>query len=669
MCKFKNNNLDTTKMKKIILLFIWILVCVIPTSAQPNTLIQSKEQEAYWRSQAFRSLLRPSVHGVFSRLHTRPIDVLKYDLDLNLPMSPSFTGKNRITFRVQRDSIQQIALNANQMTIQAVVWERGTQVVPLTFSRTDSLYISFPQWLRQEDTVTISIQYQVNSPSYGYYYYTPAQTGFGALAYTMSEPFDARYWMPCFDEPYDKAVMEMKLTVPQGFVAASNGLLINLTNNSNNTRTYHWKTDYPITTYLICFAVSNYQKFNTYYVRPTSDTLVTENYVWPSDVPIAQQAFSVLPQMLAMCENKFQILYPFEKYGQAAVRPFAYGGMEHQTLSILHRNSLTSQNLIVHELAHHWWGNMVTCETFTDLWLNEGFATYTEALWREHLQGFTGLYNYMQSRLRPNQWSNAVYNPPPPYFIDEVYGKGAWVLHQLRFICGDSLFFQILKTYGEQFKYSTANTAQFKAVAESLYGESLQDFFDQWVYGTGAPKFNVTWSRTSSGNQTQVNVRILQTQAGRTFKTPLELFFQFQNANTVIHRVNVQSRDTVFTFTFNQQPTALEVDKNGWVLRLPVTLEHDARLVPRRYQYRLAQNYPNPFNPSTTIEYELEKPVKVELSIYDVLGRKVATLVNQVQSEGIHQVQFSAERLSSGVYFYRLNAGEFSASRRFILLK
>ncbi len=655
-------------MKRLTLSFL-LFASLFSIKAQQSESIQLEEREAYLRRQSLTNLLRPTVHSVFSRLHTRPIDILKYDLDINLPMSSSFTAKNRITFRVQHDSINRIALNANQMTIQSVVWERNAQTEPLTFSRTDSLYITFPQWLRQEDTVTIAIQYQVNSPSYGYYYYTPSQTGFGALAYTMSEPFDARYWMPCFDEPYDKATMEMKLTVPQGFVAASNGLLINLTTNPNNTRTYHWKTDYPITTYLMCFAVSNYQKFDIYYVRSSGDTLVTENYVWASDVPSAQQWFSVLPAMLAMCENRFQILYPFEKYGQAAVRPFAYGGMEHQTLSILHRNSLSSQNLIVHELAHHWWGNMVTCETFADLWLNEGFATYTEALWREQLQGFTGLYNYMQSRLRPNQWTNAVYNPPPPYFIDEVYGKGAWVLHQLRFWCGDSLFFQILKVYGEQFKYSTANTAQFKAVAESLYGESLEDFFQQWVYGTGAPRFNVTWSRTSVGNQWRATVRVQQTQAGQTFKTPLELFFQFQNSATAIERVWVRSRDTVFTFTFNERPTSLEVDKNGWVLRFPITLSYNEKLQHQRYQYRLLQNYPNPFNPSTTIEYELAKPSSVELSVYDALGRKVATLVNEPQSAGMHRVQFSAENLSSGVYFYKLKAGEFSETRKLMLVK
>lgn len=617
--------------------------------------------------------LYPTVQTFSSMLRARPIDVLKYDLDILLPMNVGFTGENRITFRVQRDSINRIALNANQMTVQSVAWLRDTLEVPLVHSRADSLYIDFPQWLYLEDTVTIAVRYQVSSPSYGYYFYTSSQTGggAGALAYTMSEPFDARYWMPCFDEPYDKATMEMKITVPQDVVVASNGLLVNLTTNPNQTRTFHWKTDYPITTYLMCFAASNYQKFETYYVRPNGDTLVTENYVWASDIPTAQQWNSLLPSMLAMCENRFQILYPFEKYGQAAVRPFAYGGMEHQTMSILHRNSLSSQNLIVHELAHHWWGNMVTCETFADLWLNEGFATYTEALWREQQQGFTGLYNYMQSRLRPSQWTNPVYNPPPPYFIDEVYGKGAWVLHQLRFLCGDSLFFQILKVYGERYKYGVANTAQFKAVAESLYAAPLDDFFQQWVYGTGAPRFNVVWSRLQEGAQWRVSVRVQQTQAGQTFKTPLELFFNFPNGSTRVERVNVQNRDSVYVFLFNERPASLEVDRNGWVLRFAVTLAYNPRLSFERYEFRLSQNYPNPFNPTTTIDYEIGRTAPVELAIYDVLGRKVATLVNQVQPPGAYSARFDAGRygLSSGTYFYRLKAGEFSETKKLILAK
>ncbi|MFN3561155.1 MAG: M1 family aminopeptidase [Chloroherpetonaceae bacterium] len=658
-------------MKTLTLFFSAILYATLLNAQTPTEIdeVRTKEMNAFNRRAKIPSLY-PTAQS-FSRLYTRPIDILKYDLDINLPMSNSFTGRNRITFRVQRDSINRIALNANQMTIQSVLWE--PQNTPLTFSRTDSLYITFPQWLYAEDTVTIAIAYQVSSPSYGYYFYTSAQTGggAGALAYTMSEPYDARYWMPCFDEPYDKATMEMKITVPQGIVAPSNGLLVSLTTNANNTRTYHWKTDYPITTYLMCFAASNYQQFNTYYVRPNGDTVVTENYVWASDLPTAQNSFSLVAPMIGMCENRFQILYPFEKYGQAAVRPFAYGGMEHQTMSILHRNSLSSQNLIVHELAHHWWGNMVTCETFADLWLNEGFATYTEALWREHQQGFTGLYNYMQSRLRPNQWTYAVYNPPPPYFIDEVYGKGAWVLHQLRYLCGDSLFFQIVKTYGEQYKYSVANTAQFKAVAESVYGASLSDFFQQWVYGTGAPRFNVTWSRAQEGAQWRVSVRVQQTQAGQTFKVPLELFFQLPSAGTQIERVNIQSRDTLVVFYFNERPNTLEVDKNGWVLRFPVTLSDNPRLSTGRYEFRLLQNYPNPFNPTTTINYEIGRTAPVELSLYDALGRKVATLVNQVKSPGVYSVQVNAAQygLASGVYFYRLKAGEFSETKKLVLTK
>jgi hypothetical protein len=131
----------------------------------------------------------------------------------------------------------------------------------------------------------------------------------------------------------------------------------------------------------------------------------------------------------------------------------------------------------------------------------------------------------------------------------------------------------------------------------------------------------------------------------------------------------VLSRDTVFTFTFNERPTSLEVDKNGWILRFPITLDYNEKLQHQRYQYRLLQNYPNPFNPSTTIEYELAKPSSIELSVYDALGRKVATLVNEPQSAGMHRVQFSAENLSSGVYFYKLTAGEFSETRKLMLIK
>lgn len=606
----------------------------------------------------------------------RSIDVLHYALSLRLSMQDgNLRGVARIRSRVNALSLHRLSLSAAALIIDSVC---NLQGLPLSFQHQgDSLHITLPLSALHSDTLTLTIFYRANAGRRGYYFYTAQESGSEPIGYTMSQPYDARYWFPCLDEPDDKATAEISITVPKGFTAASVGRLMRVEELGSEV-TYHWATEFPIATYLMCITVSRYTILRDTLVRtvrpptvpslpPALDRLPIEYYVWREDSLSAVGFFRNVTRMIQMCDSIFGISYPFEKYGQAAVRPFAFGGMEHQTLSTLHRNLLWNENLLVHELAHQWWGDMVTCESWRDLWLNEGFATYAEALWQEYLHGKEGLRRYMRSRIRPHLWHTPIYNASP-LFSDVVYGKAAWVLHMLRGLMGDLRFKNLLRQYGEQYKFAHANTADFQHLAEALWGSSLEWFFQQWIFGTGIPKLEYTWRALLHTTGWQVEVHIRQTQREPVFILPMELQL-YTAGRREVFQYTMQSRDTTFRFIAQSEPQQLVLDEDDWLLKEAINLTDLQSRSRPVHSFRLEQNYPNPFNPTTTIRYEVPRTAFVTLKVFDVLGRAVATLVQARQAAGRYDVLFNATGLPSGLYFYRLETEGFTATKKMTLLR
>ncbi|MCS7012743.1 MAG: M1 family aminopeptidase [Chloroherpetonaceae bacterium] len=625
-----------------------------------------------------RPLNVPHTQARASAPAKRPIDILHYALSLRLTMRDGrLQGVNRIHICSWVNELPRISLSAAALVIDSVQLPTGER---LSFQHQgDSLHVILPVPAQQGDTMTLMVHYHTNAGRRGYYFYTAQESGSEPIAYTMSQPYDARYWMPCLDEPDDKATAEISITVPRGFIAASIGRLTHVEQQGEET-TYHWATQCPVATYLMCVTVSRYVVLRETYrrarqgetpdgraVASLQDTLPIEHYVWREDSLNAVGFFQNLRRMIEVCETTFGIPYPFEKYGQAAVRPFRYGGMEHQTLSTLNRNLLWNENLIVHELAHQWWGDMVTCESWRDLWLNEGFATYTEALWQEYLNGKEGLRRYMRARIRPHLWQTSIYNPSP-LFGDVVYGKAAWVLQMLRGLMGDERFRALLKQYGERHKFGNANTAAFQQIAEEIYGGKLDWFFQQWIFGTGIPKLEYAWQKRQEASGWRVTVRIRQTQAEPVFKLPMELQLYAADGKAVFKRT-MESRDTTFVLHAASEPQMLVLDEDEWILKDATNLTDLLEQSQTGRRFKLEQNYPNPFNPTTTIRYELPSFAFVQLRVYDMLGREVATLVNARQAAGRYEVVFDATGLPSGMYVYRLVAGNWQESKKMMLVK
>ncbi|MCH7773858.1 MAG: M1 family metallopeptidase, partial [Bacteroidetes bacterium] len=314
------------------------------------------------------------------------------------------------------------------------------------------------------DTFELKVTYSGTPKKVGLEGFVFGKINGTSLVYNLSEPAYASSWFPCNDFPSDKALLDIRIKNDSSQVSVSNGILIGI-EDEGERRTYHWKTNYPTSTYLIAIYSSNYQHFSDEYVSlDKQDTMAIDYYVLENDVEDAKTDFMEHPEILRFFAETFGE-YPFikEKYGVAEFL-WQLGAMEHQTITGVASNILGGKNLFldiyIHELAHHWWGNAIGLKSWNDIWLNEGFSTYSEALYYEYKSGRSALRSTMMSKSYGN-FSVALGNPGSFLFTGTVYNKGAWVLHMLRWELGDKIFFKILREYYRKYKYSNASTGDF----------------------------------------------------------------------------------------------------------------------------------------------------------------------------------------------------------------
>ena len=538
----------------------------------------------------------------------------------------------------------------------------------------ENLKIIFPSLISQGETLIVAIYFQRRSDlERGFYFYRSDEVSHNLpsdIAYTMSEPSDARYWLPCYDEPWDKAKVDLIIKVRSSYLVASNGLLIRDEINGNE-RIFHWRSKHPMSTYLIAFAVSEYITFSDWYhkVSNPSDSIEVKYYVWREDSLKAVSAFKNVVDMMKFFSLKFGE-YPFEKYGMVAVYPFRYGGMEHQTMTTIHRKWLdgNSEGGIAHELAHQWWGDLVTCETWAEIWLNEGFASYGDALYTEYKYGFEAFKSKLEYWAKAYFWEDSIirypiYNPPSGrLFGTAVYYKGAWVLHMLRNLIGDSAFFAVLQEWGRRYAYGTGTTQKFIQVVNDITGEDLSWFFNQWVYEAGYPVLDFS---VSFANYDTLFINLRQTQRNAIiFRFPIEFKIQAKNLDTIL-TFWTYSADTVYIITLNRLSALgdikVQIDPNGKILKKVLSFPSKEVNLPLPFDFSLHQNYPNPFNSSTTISFEIAGGSKVylcELKIFDVLGREIRKAFSSELGSGKYNIHFVADEISSGVYFYELRVSD-----------
>lgn len=393
---------------------------------------------------------------------------------------------------------------------------------------------------------------------------------------TLSQPWHASDWWAVKDDNSDKATGELLITVPSELTAVANGVLESVENLAGNRRRFHWSTAYPTSPYLFAFAAAAYATFGETHLSGDAPVPVDFFVYRASDNPGNRSAWRLAVEMLATFEELFGD-YPFkeEKY---AIYQFPFGGgMEHQTATGQGGTSAFSENLTAHELAHQWWGDLVTCATWHDIWLNEGFATYATALWHEFASGAPDAgarRAYMESR-RPAQldgsvWVDDVSDQSRIFSSNYSYSKGAWVVHMLRGVVGDGAFFDTLAAYRERHAYATATTDDLRTVAEEVSGGDLEWFFDEWVYGGGAPAYRYGWREHEIRGMRYLELSIEQTQNESPFAMPLQLAFEVPggpSTATVWNHARVQH----YLIPVTGPVDGVELDPETWILTRSVT--------------------------------------------------------------------------------------------------
>jgi aminopeptidase N len=496
--------------------------------------------------------------------------VKHYALDLRIdPSRKSIAGQVRMSALAIPNDLGTISLDMSDDLSVTSVKSEGHQ---LGFSHhNNNLNITLAHTYRVNSPFEVTIEYK-GSPSgngfvFGQHHSVP-------MVYSYGLPFTAQQWFPCKDAPNDKAdSADITITVPAPLVAASNGKLAKETTNSDGTTTFYWEVRYPIYPDVISMAVTNYTAFTLQYQYSGSETMPMTFYVYPEDLEKAQKQFAVLLDMMKHHVAAFGE-YPFvkEKYGVAEFAENSF--REHQTLPSFAAHLITggheSDWILAHELAHQWFGDSITVKSWSHVWLNEGFATYAYALWKESVGG-KGEYTALMRSWDKNEFVGSVFiknnASTNDLFTDTTFKKGAWVLHMLRHVMGDEKFFTALKAYVKTYAYKSASTDDFKAVCEKHYGRSLDWFFKEWVYGINRPEYEYKWRAIQNGKRSIVKLTINQAQKNAdTFEMPIDVIIK-TNAGDGKFIAWQKSKSQDFAFSVQGQPRQVELDPDDWILR------------------------------------------------------------------------------------------------------
>jgi len=501
-----------------------------------------------------------------------PVDVENYVINMRVSLGPNrVDGSVRLTARVLTAGLATLDVGLfDEMQVTSIL----EGITPLAFTRSaNKLHINLGPPRDAGQLIDIVITYGGTPPvrGYGSFNFATHNGGTQPVIFSLSEPTYAPTWWPCIDDPADKAIVEMNLTVPGPLTGVSNGKLVSTVSNADGTKTFLWQSDYPISTYLVSVAITNYATWTDTYSPVTGGLdMLVQHWVYPEHLADAQQDLSVTVPMLEFFSSTFGE-YPFvaEKYGHAI---FAFGGgMEHQTVTSYGAPFITGDNdydwIVAHEMAHQWWGDSVTLADWRETWLNEGFASYSEALWTEHLGGAAALRGYMAG-FDSRPFCGPLYNSGCNIFGHTIYDKGAWVLHMLRHVIGDASFLQALRDWASDFAFSNATTADLRATMEAASGRYLGDFFDRWVYQTGEPAYRWGWTAAQTPAGWITHVRIEQTQAGAPFIMPIDL--RIWTGEDVFSTAVVENTSAVQDFALPpvpDRPVSLEFDPGYWILK------------------------------------------------------------------------------------------------------
>jgi aminopeptidase N len=510
----------------------------------------------------------------------RAVDVRHIALDLTLtPETRSIAGSCALTLRPFSDGLRAITLDAKELHIEAVELANS----PLRFSHDGaSLSLDLGQAFSREQDFVVLIRYRA-TPRRGLYFILPDE-GYPnkhRQAWTQGQDEDARYWFPCFDYPNQKSTTELTARVPLGWFALSNGALQSH-RQENGREVYHWRQDIPHVSYLVTLAAGEFSP-----LEQRHGEIPVVAYVSKGDEDKGQRAFDHTKDMIALFEARTGQKYPYVKYSQIVVEDFIFGGMENTsattlTDSVLHdelaAEEHSSDPLVAHELAHQWFGDLLTCRDWSHAWLNEGFATYCEALWEEEKRGKDEMQYYLVDMARQYFDEDGSYRRPIVYnryedpldlFDRHLYEKGGVVLHMLRKVLGEDAFWRSLRRYVKDNAQQSVVTRDLISAIEQETGRHLDRFFDQWVFGGGHPEYEVSYSWDSEASLACVTVKQTQEENEFTklFKMPAVIEFIGSDEKPTRFTLTVEQREHAFYLPLPAEPKDVRFDPESNILK------------------------------------------------------------------------------------------------------
>jgi aminopeptidase N len=481
---------------------------------------------------------------------------------------------------ILKDGTAKLVFDSIGLTIQSVAVNKGAAKFE---SAADKLIVALPSAAKAGEKVDVQIRYE-GRPTKGLYFILPDKDypNRPTQIWTQGESEDTRYYLPTYDYPNDRLTTETILTVPDSWITVGNGKLISVTNAGNGLKTWTWKESLPSSTYLITVVAGEFDEAKdswhgipvTYYAPKGRGDRLPINY-------------GRTPAMIDLFSRKLGVDYPWEKYAQSMVDDFVAGGMENSSATTNTSTSLDHSKLAVeyttgedalisHELGHQWFGDLVTCKDWGDIWLNEGFATFMETVWTEA--------HFPKDQSDYDRWSNAgdwfdqnsLYAKPivrydfsdSSEFDGNVYGKGGWVLYMLRRQLGEDAFYRGLKHYLEVNRGKNVVTSDLiKAIEEATHTD-VDEFFNQWIYGAGAPKFDLSYTYDDAKHQVGLTVKQTQKREGRVglFHIPTEVEIA-TSSGARLYPADVSKESETFTFPADGAPLMVLFDKGGNVLK------------------------------------------------------------------------------------------------------
>ncbi len=514
-------------------------------------------------------------------LPDRPVSMehVRLEIDLDL-QGRKLKGRSRLTLRVRRDDLAAVELHAVDMTIDEVKVDGG----PARSFRYDgqTLRIELPNRYERDSGLDLEVAYRC-SPSRGLYFVGPDETEPDRpwQCWTQGQDEDSRHYWPGLDIPVEKATSEIICTAPRGLFVLSNGDLRETVDIDGDRSRWHYALDFPHAGYLVTLVCGSFEE-----VRDKAPGTGVEIYYYvpPGHAADARRSFGATPRMIDFFSERIGVRYPHQRYSQIVVNDFIFGGMENTTATTLTSEAMLDERaaidhdvegLVAHELAHQWWGNLLTCREWPEAWLNEGFATYFEYVWREHAHGRDEadceLLNDTQAYLgEAGKYQRPIvcrqYNEPIELFDSHLYDKGGRVLHMLRHTLGDEVFWRALNLYAERHAHRSVETRDLARAVEDASGRNLDPFFDQWIGKPGHPELEGSWRWDD--DQSVGRLRLEQKQSeDRVYSFEAKIAFEIGGTFTE-QTLTVRDKSHSFELPLKARPDQVIFDPGDVVLKI-----------------------------------------------------------------------------------------------------